>query len=85
MKYIESMLSMILMIGILVSPVKAEVLMISVRESYVNSRGKIHNEAYVKRDCMRVETEGDNTGQTIIFRGGNLPFCMQNFPLVPNI
>ena len=68
MKYIKSMLSVIFMIGVLVSPVEAGVLMISVQESYVNSKGKIHSEAYVERDRMRVEIKGDDTDQTIIFR-----------------
>ncbi len=65
MKYIKSMLSVIFVIGILVSPLEAAVLMISVRESHANSKGKMHNEACVERDRMRVET---------------LPFACKIFP-----
>lgn len=68
MKYVKSMLGVIFVTGILVSPVEAGVLMISVQESYVNLKGKIHSKTYVERDRMRVEIKGDNTDQTIIFR-----------------
>lgn len=68
MKHFWSMAGVILVIGLIGSPLQAGLVMVYSEENYFQPAAKVVNTAYLDKGHIRVDIKGQNTDQTIIFR-----------------